>query len=598
MVLPYEPHKKQEYDDDAANATDFASLTAVMPKEVSELPELRPHKHTDFVSLTKGDAKKRRMEMPNTPADHFINVMTPILIFILTLAVLFFLLNVRFIYTSVYDMNLRFFAFFFVLGVVALNRLIARDGSQEAFLYAFALALAVAFYTFYSTEIFSVGAITRNFMNSDAYLATLFNMTVVIFIWWMVNRLTHECCVDENNVAGDIGLFSATAERFRRTVQLAAETPAPPPAERMRVADINEPWYGISAYDPSDYVKQEVPKTRHRPTLDFSARLPKRHPGMALLYFSIPVMIIFSLGLRVIQHMGMSAVQMGAYYMYVYTFCALSLLTITCLRQLRAYFRLRYVNMPQALPWFWLSAAGLMILVIMWGAANLPMPSLPPLAYVDKQQVDAFNPTKLRVEPLEITPTTMTKMQDFQLDERLEIVAKITIALTFLYIAFKLLQWQVDTLLRNKHALPPFVNKIILALAWLVFKLWPSLLNLITPQWRQRIQRQVSLSARFDNPLANPNAPPMPVREHIAYAYDALRALAVDVGMPPQPSMTPYEFLENYPKELASMRKEAEEIIRLYVIAAYSDFETDQRLEDRLRKFWMTFRVTRNSYVR
>ena len=62
--------------------------------------------------------------------------------------------------------------------------------------------------------------------------------------------------------------------------------------------------------------------------------------------------------------------------------------------------------------------------------------------------------------------------------------------------------------------------------------------------------------------------------------------------------MTPYEFLENYPKELAGMHKEAEELIRLYVIAAYSIFETDRRLEDRLRKFWIAFRVTRNAYVR
>lgn len=438
-------------------------------------------------------------------------------------------------------------------------------------------------------------------MNDSVGLALLFNMATVIFVWWMVNRLTHECCVDESSVAGDIGLISATAENLKKFVQFASTQSDMLPitdSERMRAAEVNEPWHNLSAFDPMDYVKQQVPKTRPKPTLDFSQRLPKRHPGMALLYFSIPVMIIFSLGLRVIQHMGMPAVRMGAYYMYAYTFCALALLTITCLRQLRAYFRLRYVNMPRMLPWFWLSTSGLMILIIMWGAANLPMPSLPPAVYIDEHQVGAYEIYSADVKLLEITPPTMTAMEKFRLKERLDIVAKLAIVFALFYMLFKLLQWLTDNLEHNRHYLPSFVNKIIAVIAWLVFKLWPSLLDWVTPKWRQRIQRQVSLSARFDNPLNNPDAPHMPIREHIAYAYDALRALAIDVGMPPQPSMTPYEFLEHYPQELTGMRKEAEEIIRLYVIAAYSDFETDKRLEDRLRKFWMTFRVTRNSYVR
>jgi hypothetical protein len=198
---------------------------------------------------------------------------------------------------------------------------------------------------------------------------------------------------------------------------------------RMRAADVDEPWYGISAYDPLDYVKKtDAPRSSFQSLPWISARgFRNEHPGMALLYFSVPVMVLFSLGLPIIQHMGMSAVRMGAYYMYVYTFCALTLLTITCLRQLRAYFRVRYVNMPQALPWFWLGTAAMMILIIMWGAVNLPMPSLPPVAYVDKHEVDVFNPMKLRVELQPVTPPTMSFMERYQLAERLDIVAKIAI---------------------------------------------------------------------------------------------------------------------------------------------------------------------------
>ncbi|HDP33637.1 MAG TPA: hypothetical protein ENN29_00840, partial [Candidatus Hydrogenedentes bacterium] len=523
--------------------TDFASLMASMPKEASDLPELRGRGRTDFASLNANMPKQRRVEMPNTLADHFINVVTPCLIFLLVVSALMFLLNVRFIYTAVHDMNLRWFSIFFVIGVVALNRLIARDGSAEAFIYAVALAGAVALYTLATTELYSVGAVTRNFMNNTPWIALLFNMAAVVFVWWLVNRLTHECCVDENAVAGDIGIFTATAERFRRTLRMAA-APPPPPSAPKHIANVDEPWHGIAAYDPLDAVKKEQ-TPRPMPKVDFSRKLPKRHPGMALFYFSAPVMILFSLGLRVIQHMGMPAVRMGAYYMYVYTFCVLALLTLTCLRQLRAYFRMRHVAMPPALPWLWLATAAGMILIIMWGAANLPMPNLPPVAYVDEHQVDMYNPQAAKVELLEVTPPSMIILQRWRFVERADRVAKAAVAALLTYAVVKGLQWLVALLLAKRNNLPHWLNRLITALAWLLFKMWPALMRWALPRRRIRIQRHVALSARYNNPLANPEAPPMPVRDHIAYAYDALRALATDVGMPPKPSMTPYEFLEN-----------------------------------------------------
>ncbi len=49
---------------------------------------------------------------------------------------------------------------------------------------------------------------------------------------------------------------------------------------------------------------------------------------------------------------------------------------------------------------------------------------------------------------------------------------------------------------------------------------------------------------------------------------------------------------------MSGIREEAEEIVRLYVIAAYSTFAMDARIEDWLRKFWMAFRATRSRFVR
>ncbi len=591
MIDPYVAPDPQS-DLTPIERTDFASLVAA-PPDPSDLPELRRHERTDFASLNADAPPRRRVKVNWGPADYFIDFTTPFLIFLLVSAVLAYLLNVRYVYTAVHDVYLRAFAFSFVMGIVALNRLIARQGSNESVIYICALAGAVGLYTIATTEMYGVGSVSRNFMNDNTWLALLFNMSVVVFIWWLVNRLTHECCVDENTVAGDIGIFTATAERWRTSLQRAA-TPPPPP-KRKAAAGIDEPWYGITAVDPMEKIFIEKAEALQS---DFSKRLPKTHPGMALFYFSAPVLIIFALGLRIIQHLGLSALRMGAFYLYVYVFCVLMLLSLTCLRQLRAYFSVRNVPMPAMLPVFWTAVSLLMTIMIMWAAAQFPMPQIPPPAHVDYHQHDVWAPQAQRVELLDVTPAAVTYLDRIHFTERMNVFGYVVTALLLAYALLKVLQFAVELLLNNQHKLPRFVNVIIAALAWLLFRLFPALLQWTFPKRRLRIQRAIALSVRYDNPRGRPDrGKGLTVRDHIAYAYEALCALAVDVGAPRKQSQTPLEFLETFPERLSSMREEAEEIIRLYTVAAYSPFDMDENIEDRLRKFWYAFRNTRNRYI-
>lgn len=576
--------------------TDLFSLLAA-PPEPSELPQVGGKQQTDFASLRKGMPLRPVVILNNTAADHTVNVITPFLIFVLANAVLLYLLNVRFIYTAVFDLSLRTFAVSFVLGIVALNRLIARQDSHESYLYVFGLFMAVALYTVGTTNGFEVGSVGRNFLNENIWAALLFNMSVVIGIWWMVNRLTHDCCVDESAVAGDIGIFTATAAKMRSTLQRMAADPVPSREERMRAADVNEAWHNISAFDPTE---QGPWKAVHQgPAVrDYSSRLPARHPGMALFYFSVPVMLVFTLGLRVIQNAGMPAVRMGGYYMATYTFCVLFLLSLTCLRQLRAYFNIRGVAMPAPLSWLWMGLSFVMVVLILWLASRLPKPALPPAVYTGEQQVHVYGQISGRMQVLEVTPPTLSALEQVQFLERLEMAAWVIILGVMLYAVLKGIGYLVRLASANKEGLSPALSWLITALAWLLFKLWPALFRWTFPKRRIRIQRSIALSSRYNNPLAKPGGGQMSTREHIAYAYDALRALATDIGAPPKASQTPYEFLANYPEGLSSMREEAEEIIRLYVVAAYSTEKMNMRIEDRLRKFWYAFRAARNLYVR
>ncbi len=241
MIDAYIDPKKENLagTDPSSVPTDFFSLTS-LPPEPSELPEVGGKQKTDFASLQAGIPFRPEVIVNNTLADHAVNALTPCLIFLLSSVVLLYLLNVRIIYTDVFDLNLRVFAISFVLGIVSLNRLIARHGSQESYLYVFGLFMAVALYTLITTGGYDVGSVARQFLNENMWVALFLNMSVVTAAWWMVNRLTHECCVDESAVAGDIGIFTATAARMRQTLRRMASDAPPSRETRMKAAGIDQ----------------------------------------------------------------------------------------------------------------------------------------------------------------------------------------------------------------------------------------------------------------------------------------------------------------------------------------------------------------------
>jgi hypothetical protein len=107
---------------------------------------------TDFQSLRRGQTDTRRFQK-RTVTDWLIDILTPVMIFVMVYSVIYFLLDVRYVYleldkvdrfAALYNTTIRWVAFFFVVGVVALNRLIARDGRQESVIYIIGLAMAIA----------------------------------------------------------------------------------------------------------------------------------------------------------------------------------------------------------------------------------------------------------------------------------------------------------------------------------------------------------------------------------------------------------------------------------------------------------------------
>jgi hypothetical protein len=587
----------------ALASTEFRSLLNSPDPDIIDDDEAVQEDGVDFRSLVHDDKQPLERTPPKTLADWSIDLLTPTLIFVMVYAVIFFLLDVRYIYTAVNDVPLRFVAFFFVLGVVACNRVLARDSSPDSFLIPIVFAGSIGLYTLSSSTFYdNSGSYARNFMNDAPWLATGFNMAIVAIIWWVVNRLTHECAVDENKTAGDEGILSGTARNFRDAMRpKGSEGASDHLYENASHAAFAKaqgkeflPMNVLEAFDPSEGYK---PKKKAAPkyNLDRSQRLSKRHPGISIFYFSVPAMLIFTLGIRVVQQGGPSWVAAGHFYAGIYTAATLLLLMLTSLGGLRQYFSARKIAMPAPMGYFWMGLGVVMTAMVMLAATQVHRPDLPPMAIVEAHEQDAWaGPSKFRLASTAAKPMELLEQSIFM--ERLGQSILGLFGLFALYGLLKLGATAAAGMARQRHLFPGFVVRFFDGLE--------RLLSLMTsvpsiPRFRrvQRIDRSLATCAEYTNSLAEPEGE-RTLPDHVTHAYDALCALAHDMGVPREADQTPFEFIDAFPRPLRNLKKQARELTELYVQAAYSQKTLDGSAENTVRRFWIAYERTRKRVLK
>lgn len=554
--------------------TDFASLLAAPVTQAERPKEIVA---TDFHSLAGKSPGAPKPYQVRTVTDLLLDCLTPIMIVVMVYSVIFFLLDIRFVFTEVHDANLRWVAFCFVVGVVALNRLIAREGKEESFMYVGGLGMAIGLYTVVTTTSYDVGSVAGSFMNSVG-VALFFNLTIVAFVWWLANRLTHECCVDENRTAGDIGILTGTARRLRTAME--------PKDKKPKIETT------MDAVDPSEWQKPQR-KAPPKP-IDASERLSKRHPGISIFYFSVPVFIIFALGQRVVQHGGEMMVLAGHFYIGAYALSALSLLMLSSLAGLRDYFRSRRVHLPGGIGPFWIGLGSIMILMVLFGAIALPTPSLPPIAVVTSHQYDYWRPGST-FQLMNLAVPAAQAIQQNRIMERIGTGVLIIFGIFLLYGFIRAVGAFAVQVAKRRHSLPQPVVRFFNALDRILERIG-RLPELPKRKKRRRVSRVVSMAAKCENPMTSARC--TTTAQRIEACYDALCALAYDLGVPRRQDQTPYEFIETFPEEMKTLREEAFELTDLYVLSAYANFTFDDRIGDRLRKFWWSFEQVRRRVVR
>ena len=144
----------------------------------------------------------------------------------------------------------------------------------------------------------------------------------------IVNRLTHECCVDENEVAGDVGLLTSTAQRIQRAVEKKEDT-TPKLAKRSLLEEVTAPMYELEPFDPVEGYKPKV-KVQEGPKRTATTGCASGIPRLHLLLLGRGLSRL-RLGIRVTQHGGEPFLLWGWFLVLVYALAALSLLMLTSL---------------------------------------------------------------------------------------------------------------------------------------------------------------------------------------------------------------------------------------------------------------------------
>jgi hypothetical protein len=577
---------------------------------------------TDFQRLKEelGGIEKRHQRL--TLTDMLIDVFTPLMIFCMVVSIVWFLLDVRFIFTETYDPLYRIVGFCLVMGVVALNRLIARDGAEDSLMYIIGLVTVTILFTFMITA--EGGSVAGDFMDADETgdrargelefdtLPFLFNSITVAFLWWLSNRLTHECCVDENHTAGDIGILTGTMRNFKKSIQpvlnktsgaSGSETGPEAVAQNALQRKKKVPALlhnEVTAFDPMEWQDPDEEKYVEVEVASSAERLNKRHPGVSIFYFAVPTMLIFALGLPVLRQGGRMFEFRGHFYVAVFTLAALALLMMTSLGGLRAYFRQRRIHFPAMIGIFWCGLGAFMILIVMLGSFNMPMPAMPPMAYIGEHETDYW--TKTSTFELEGDKDGIAAMvnavDQSNFIQELSLAVLVSCILFMMYGAVRGLLLIAGNIGRNRQDYPPWVVRFFdrLDQALQSISQLPSLPK--RKLLRIKIRPDKSYSFQFQNPMKGDIGGSREKAEaYIAYAYDAMCALAYDMGVPREKDQTPYEFLKTFPKEMKPIFEEAEELTILYVKSAYSNFELDEKVLDRVRKFWLAFEALRNKYT-
>ena len=612
---------------------------------------------TDLASLRDGLAPPDRFPSETPPrslSDWAVDALIPLMIFCMMFSVTLFLLSIRFVFTENLDINMRFFAFFFVMGIVALNRVKAERGADGAAGYMGGLIIAVGVFTI-AAEV-KGGGMAGGYLG-NVFFSLCFNISVVVILWRITDRLTRDCCVDATSRYAEEGILQSGWTKDK----------SPPP---LPDSDEHEDPLKAAAGKP-----------------------PRRHPAHSLFYLALPIMALLALGQRILPQGGSFLESAGSFYVGIYTAAMLMLLLLSSYRGLRVYCHAKKIKFPTHIAAFWLGMGTFMVVLVLilglWGPVPVSPEAGQQLArtygtsggsvsdqwdYQDHQRNDASGEpsssegkdgqpgegdgeggsehdpnaaegpheggeegagsdgssggqngegsndgqqgeggnseggereqsgqqeenSSSQGEKSEgqsgKPPSTQVPMNqmmsEFPALKWLGYGALVVVGLFVLYMLFQAAAQFFGNAARRRSRFAGLFERLAR-----LFRRMTYVPKRKPKRPKMKIDHDIATCARFQNPVDGP----LPLREKIQYSYEALCAMAYDLGVPREEDQTPFEFLAQLPEPIIDIQKEAHVLTHLFVASSYSTMTIPESVLDDLRAFWRRFERMRAKVVR
>lgn len=295
---------------------------------------------------------------------YLVNGLVPLCIWGMLSALILHLIEVRSLFIRGGEERLRLAVLAFSLGVILSQRLAAGQGRETALGYRVALAGAMALFTLYHAFAYRIPV--------HPLIVAMTNGVIFAALWWVGTRITEACSVDSEEGAAaavETGIL-ARSRHIRREMD----------TERPGHANVSE---GHSMRVDSGLLSSaEAEKL-------WKERLPARHPGRILFYFSLVAVPAFGLGMYLFGSDRSAAIVLGA-HLFLYLWCALSLLFLSSYNLLAAYFDKRRVTLPEIVGMTWLAIGFSVVCVVVPLAFLLPQPPSPAGDFVRERLVATY----------------------------------------------------------------------------------------------------------------------------------------------------------------------------------------------------------------
>lgn len=500
------------------------------------------------------------------------------------------LIELRSLFVVGGEWRLRQATLAFAAGVVLLQRLGVLQGKSAARAYAVALGAAITLFALHNAFTYRLPA--------HPLLVFAINECLFVILWWVGHNITAACSTDSDRAraAAESGILS-----LRRR--------------------------------PSDQAGE--PLTEAEREAQWAERLPRRHPGRVILYFSLFAIPAFGLGIYLFDARDYAArLRMGA-WLFLYLWCAFALLFLSSLGQLRAYFEQRNVSLPDGIGLTWLAIGCFVVTATLVMGVFLPQPPSLSGLFVRNRIVSVYHGWESRYGVKESIGSEGAGGQgesgaadsrpfDSQaaeqlLNERYAPVDKLGDPGLSYYQRHT--GWEPEY--RNVATLAAAGNESLkktfdaivkvlfilavvcgLVIAYAVgFALWQGLSQgFAASRWARKMKREdrkrrkqekdegeARIEFKQFGKFANPFVGSTALRdgnELVRYLWEAMLALCAERGSPCAPQQTPYEFVGSRPPALEGFEKPAHHIADLFAFSEFSNQRVPESAIPGLRQFW------------